>query len=186
MHIRRNFYFVNIIFSCLSSTKPCLRFPLISFTWEIKGFNPSSLENEVDFTDIMNVSPNILAKNWNFRKLRRRFVDERAMIATTLTSSCHCKTLLPFCLRNKRPEKEFLTLTVSYCKIVQKNKLSFKTAVNWLFNDIWRFLVIACIEWKIGVFQQIVVRVYYILNLVTKKFKFVSKCFIFDWAKIYS
>ena len=157
-YIWGNIYFGTIFFSCLSSTKPCLRFILICFAREIKGFYQSSLRNKVDFREIMNVSPNILAKNWNFRKLRRRFVDERAMIATTLTSSCHCKTLLPFCLRNKRPEKEFLTLTVSYCKIVQKNKLSFKTAVNWLFNDIWRFLVIACFEWKIGVFQQIVVR----------------------------
>ena len=30
---------------------------------EIKGFYQSSLGNEVDFRDIMNVSPNILAKN---------------------------------------------------------------------------------------------------------------------------
>ena len=38
-------------------------FFLYCFVWEIKHFYQSSLENEVDFTDIMNVSPNILAKN---------------------------------------------------------------------------------------------------------------------------
>ena len=49
-----------------------------------KGFYQSSLVNEVDFTDIMNVYPNILVKNLNFKKLRQGFVDERAMITTTL------------------------------------------------------------------------------------------------------
>ena len=39
------------------------------FVREIKGFYQSSLGNEIDFRDIMNVSPNMLAKikiskNW--------------------------------------------------------------------------------------------------------------------------
>ena len=92
-YIRGNVYFGIIVFSCLSSTKPCLRFLLICFYWEIKGFYQSSIGNEVDFTDMMDVSPNILAKNKNFKKLRHYFVDKRAMITTALTSSCHQKTL---------------------------------------------------------------------------------------------
>ena len=72
---------------------------LIRFALEIKGFYQSSLGNVVDFTDVMNVSPNILAKRWNFKKLRHYFADERAMITTALISSCHWKTLVPFCLR---------------------------------------------------------------------------------------
>ena len=47
----------------------------------------------------------------------------------------------------------------------QKQIISFKTTVNWLFNDVWCYLFIACFHWKIDVFQQTVVRVYYILNL---------------------
>ena len=62
-YIRRNAYFGIIAFSCLSFAKSCLRFFLIFFDQEIKGFYQSYLGNEVDFTDIMNVSPNILAKN---------------------------------------------------------------------------------------------------------------------------
>ena len=62
-HIRGNVYFGINVFSCLSSTKPYLRFLLICFVREIKGFYQSSLGNEVNFTDIMNVSSNILAKN---------------------------------------------------------------------------------------------------------------------------
>ena len=73
----------------------------------------------------MNVSPNILAKSKNFKKLRHCFVDERALITTTLIFSCLWKTLVPFCLRKKRPENAFLTLIVSYRKVVQKNKLRY-------------------------------------------------------------
>ena len=62
-YIRGNVYFSIIDFRCLSSAKPCLRFLLISFDREIEGFYQSSLGNEVNFRDIMNVSPNILAKN---------------------------------------------------------------------------------------------------------------------------
>ena len=39
-----------------------------------------------------------------------------------------------------------------------------KTTINWLFNDIWCYLFIAYFDRKIGVFQQAVVRVYYILK----------------------
>ena len=102
-YIRGNVYFGIIIFSCLSYTKSCLIFLLICFAREIKGFYQSSLRSEVDFTNLMNVSP-ILAKNWSFKKLRHGFVDERAMIITTLISSCHWKTPVLFCLWKKRPE----------------------------------------------------------------------------------
>ena len=99
--------FILAVFSSCYSTKPCLRFLLICFVREIKGFYQSSLRNEIDFRDIMNVSPNILA----------------VTVKPTLISYCHCKTLVPFCLQKKRPENAFLTLTVNYPKIVQKNKL---------------------------------------------------------------
>ena len=125
-YIRENVYFGIIIFSYLSSTKPCLRFLLNCFVREIKGFYQSSLGNEVDFRVIMNVSPNTLAKNQNFKNLRHGFVDERALITTTLISSRHWKkTLVPFCLQKKRPENASLTIIVNYRKIVQKNKLCY-------------------------------------------------------------
>ena len=62
-YIQRNIYFDIIVFSPLSSTKPCHKFILICFVHKIKGVYQSSLGNEVDFRDIMNVSVNILAKN---------------------------------------------------------------------------------------------------------------------------
>ena len=78
-YIRRNSYFGIIVLSCLSSREPCLKFLLVYVEREIKGFYQSSLGNHVDFRDIMNVSPNILAKNFkklNFKKLKHGFVDE--------------------------------------------------------------------------------------------------------------
>ena len=122
-YIRRNIYLGIIVFSYLSSTKTFLRFLLICFARETKGFYQSSFGNEVDFRDIMNISRNILTKNWNFKKLRQDFVDERALIIMTLISSCHWKTLVLFSLRRKRPENAFLTLTVNYRKILQENEL---------------------------------------------------------------
>ena len=122
-YIWGNVYFGIIVFSCLFSAKVCLRFLSTCFAWEIKAFYQGSLGNEVDFTNIMIVSPNILAKNQNFKKPRHGFVDERALITTALTSSCHWKILVPFCQRKKKTENAFLTLTVNCRKIVQKNKL---------------------------------------------------------------
>ena len=62
-YIRGNVYIGIIVFSCLSSTKLCLTFLLNFFARKIKGFCKSSIGNEVDFRNIMNVSLNILAQN---------------------------------------------------------------------------------------------------------------------------
>ena len=62
-YIGGNVYICIIVFSCLSSTKTCLRFLLISFVREIEGFYQGAFGNKVDFRDIMNVSLNISAKN---------------------------------------------------------------------------------------------------------------------------
>ena len=116
-YIRGNVYFGIIVFSCLSSTKPCLRFLLICFAREIKGFYQSSLGNKVDFRDITSVLPTILAKNKKFKKLKHDFVDERARITTTLISSCLWKTLSSFYVPKKRTENTFLTIIGNYRKI---------------------------------------------------------------------
>ena len=86
-------------------------------------FCSSSLENEGDFRDIMNVSPSILAKNQNFKKIIHGFVDEEVLVTTTLTFSGYWKTLVRFFLRKKIPENAYLTLIVYYREIVQQNKL---------------------------------------------------------------
>ena len=41
----------------------------------------------------------------------------------------------------------------------EKTNYAFQTALNCLFNDILCYLVIGSFDWKIGIFQQTVVRV---------------------------
>ena len=48
------------------------------------------------------------------------FVDERAMITTTLISSCNWKTLVPFFLQKNRSENAFLKTTVNCRKSIEK------------------------------------------------------------------
>ena len=112
------YYYFQLSFVC----KTVSRISFKLFCSGLKGFYQSSLGNKIDFRD-MNVSPNTLTEDWNFKNLRLGLVDERALITTTSMSSCHWKTLLPFCLQKKRPENAFLRLIVNYRKIVQKNKL---------------------------------------------------------------
>ena len=167
-YIRENVYFGIIIFSCLSSTKSCLGFLLNCFVREIKGFYQSSLGNEADFRDIMNVSPNILAKNWNFKKLRRGFVDKRALITTTLISCCHWKTLYLFACERKDLKRTFTINSKLSQNRTEKQIVPCKTIVNCLFNDVWSYLVIRCFDWKIGVFQQRVVRGFFLFFVLIK------------------
>ena len=116
-YIRGSVYFGIVVFSSLSCINICLIFLLSCFAEEIKGFYQSFL------TDIMNVSPNILAKNSSIKILRYSFVDKKAMITGSLESSCLWESLAPFCLPKKTPEKTFLAITMNYSKIVEKNKL---------------------------------------------------------------
>ena len=89
------------------------------------------------------------------------------MRATTLISSCHWKTLKKIFLlvKEKIWKRVFNTNSELSQNGTEKQIMPFKTTVNWLFNDIWCYLVIACFDWKIVVFQKTVVRVYYILKL---------------------
>ena len=59
----------------------------------MKGLYQSSLGNGVDSRDIINVSPNILTKTLNFKKLRHSFL---ALITTTLISPVTGKPLYLF------------------------------------------------------------------------------------------
>ena len=47
----------------------------------------------------------------------------------------------------------------------QKNIMPSKTTINWLLNDTC-YLFIVCFDWKVGVFQKTVVRVYYVLKSI--------------------
>ena len=97
--------------------------------------------------------------------MKHGFIGERALIAMILISSCYWKTLVHFCLRKKKTEKTFLTLNseLSQC-CTEKKLMPPKTRINLLFSDVWCYFFIPCFDCKIGVFQQAVVTVCYILN----------------------
>ena len=67
-------------------------------------------------------------------------------------SSCHWKTLVPFYLWKKRSEIKWLININNELSQnrTEKQIMPLKTAVNWLFNDMWCYLVIAFLDWKIG------------------------------------
>ena len=97
--------------------------------------------------------------SWLKIELRGGFADKRALITTTLMSSC---TFLV--AKEKAWKCIFNTNSDLSQNHTEKQIIPSKTAVNWLFNDIWCYLFIACFDWKVGVFQQTVVRVYYNLK----------------------
>ena len=149
----RNIYIGIIVFSCFSSTNPCLRFLLNCFLWERKGFYESSFGNWIDFRDIMNVSLNILAKKLKSQKtetlLCRWKSNDYNNINYFLSLGNPCTFLLVKEKTRKRTKK------TNYA--IQNNS---KLAIN----DMWCYLLIACFHWKIGVFQQTVARVYCIIK----------------------
>ena len=162
-YIWGNIYFGIIFFSCLSSSMS-----QISFNLFCSGDNKllsEFLRNWVWFHKHNERFPNILAKNWNFKKLRHGFVDERTLITTTLIYFCLSKTLVPFLRAKEKTWKRiFNTNSELSQNRTEKQIMPFKTTVNWLFTDIWCYLVIGCFDWKIVLFRQTVVKVYYILK----------------------
>ena len=85
------------------------------------------------------------------------------MITTTLISSCHWKTLVPFCLRKKRPENEFLTkqwiIAKSYLKTNYSIQNNSKLAIYW-----YMMLLSHWLFWLKNCHFSTVIRVYYTLT----------------------
>ena len=131
-YIRGNLYFGIIIFNCLLSTRPCLRFLLICFVREVKIFYQSSFRNEADFMNVMN------------------------NINIFLSLENPCTFLLA---KEKTWKRIFNTNSELSQNRTEKQIMSSKAAINWLFNDKRRYLFIASFDWKIGVFQKTVARV---------------------------
>ena len=67
----------------------------------------SSIGNEVDFRDILNVSPDILAKNWNFKKLRQWFCRWKSTDNNDINIFLSLENPCTFLLAKNRPENAF-------------------------------------------------------------------------------
>ena len=138
----------------------------IFFAWDIKGFYQSSSGNKVDFRDIMNVSRNILSKNLKFPKDETRFCKWKSTNNSKINIFLSLENPCTYLLAKEKTWKDiFDTNSELLQNCAEKQIMSSKTTINWLFNDIWCCLFIACFDWKISVFQQTAARVYYILKV---------------------
>ena len=136
----------------------------------MKRLYQSPLGNKVDFRDIMNVSPNILAKSWNFQKLRHGFVDEIALKKNDIDMFLLLKNVCTFLLaREKTCKRIFNTNSELSQNHTEKQIMVSDTKINWFFNDLWCYLFIAYFDWNNGVLQETVWRVYYILKPTREK-----------------
>ena len=135
----------------------------------MKRLYQSPLGNKVDFRDIMNVSPNILAKSWNFQKLRHGFVDEIALKKNDINMFLLLENVCTFLLAKEKTWKcIFNTNSELSQNHTEKQIMVSDTKINWFFNDLC-YLFIAYFDWNNGVLQEKVWRVYYILKPTREK-----------------
>ena len=80
------------------------------------------------------------------------------MITTAITSSLYWKTLVPLLAKENTWNCIFNTNSGLLQNLSGKQIILFKTTLNWLFNNIWCYLVIGSFDWKIDGFKQTVVR----------------------------
>ena len=95
----------------------------------------------------------------------------------------HCTFLLD---KEKTWKRIFNTNSELSENHAEKQIMPSKIAINWLFTNIWCYLLIASFDWKIVVFQQTVLRVYYILNsfVCSKKKNYLKKVDIVNLIEI--
>ena len=84
----------------------------------------------------MNVSPNILAKNQNFRRVRHGFVDERALITTTYLPVTGNPYTYLFA-KGKILKRIFNTNSELSQNRTEKQIMPLKQTVDCLFNNIY-------------------------------------------------
>ena len=102
-----------------------------------------------------------LAKKLKFQKTETRFCRWKSTDNNDINIFLSLKNPCTFLLVKEKIWKSiFNTNSELLQNRTEKQIMPFKTTINWLFNDIWCYLVIGSFDWIIGVFQQTVVRVY--------------------------
>ena len=124
-----------IVFSCHSSTRACLRFLLICFAREIKGFQ-SSLGNEVDFWDIINISLKNISGFSGWKSTDNNDINiflslENPFLLNFLKN-------LNFLLAKGKTWKRICNINSELLQNrTEKQIMPSKTTINWLFNHKW-------------------------------------------------
>ena len=107
----------------------------------------------------MDVSRNILAKNQNFKKTETWFCRWKSTANNDVNIFLSLKNPCTFLLAKEKTWKRiFNTYSELSQNRTEKQIMLSKSTVNLVFNDIC-YVVMGCFDWKVGIFQQTVVRV---------------------------
>ena len=107
--------------------------------------------------------PKYVGKKLKFQKTETQFYRWRSTDNNDINIFLSLENPCTFLLAKEKTFKRIFNTNSELSQNRTEIMLS-KTTINWLFNDIWYCSFIACFHWKIGVFQQTVLRVYYILK----------------------
>ena len=110
-----------------------------------------------------------------FQKTETRFCIWKSTANNHINIFLSLENRCTFLLAEEKTWKRIFNTNseLSQQNCTEKQIVPSKTAINCLFHYILRYLFIACFHWKIDVFQQTVVRVYYIHH-IPPHFKFMS------------
>ena len=120
----------------------------IVFLGRWKAFIRVPFGNEVDFRDIRNVSLHMywlkikISENWDFCRWRS---NDDSDINVFMSLENPCTFLLA---KEKTWKRTFNINSVLSQNRAEKQIMPFKTTVNWLFNDMWYYLVSAFLSEK--------------------------------------
>ena len=104
-----------------------------------------------------------ILKNWEKRFCRWKSTDNNEMnIFLSLENPC------TFFFAKEKTRKRVFNTNSELSQNRTEKQMPSKTTINWLFNNIWCYLFVAYFYRKVSGFQKTVVRVYYILNRLTR------------------
>ena len=121
-----DFYICIIVFSCLTSTKPCLRFLLNCL---FQGHNERF--------------PKYLGWKLKFQKTETRFCRWKSNDLSRINVFLSLENPCTFLLTKEKTWKRTFNINSELSQNrTEKQIVPFKTTVNWLFDDMWCYLVI--------------------------------------------
>ena len=138
-YIRRKVYFLELLSLAVFRLENRLSDFFNLFAREIKSFYQSYFGNEIDFRDIMNVFPNILAKKLKFQKLEARFCRWKSRDNNGINIFLLLEKPCSFLLAKEKIWKPIFKTNSELLQIrTKKQIMPSKATINWLLNVVLR------------------------------------------------
>ena len=122
-----------------------------------------------------------LSSKSKFKKTETRFCRWKSNECNNINIFMSRKPLYLFACKRKDLKTHFNTNYELSPNLTEKQFMSSKATLNWVFNDMRCYLVICCFDWKIDLFQQAVVRFIIFLNGKTPLCKQISHMLSFSY-----